>query len=593
MACRIENTIGCLAFLAIFHFSGSLDAEILIEPASIILEGPQATHSLLVSSTSSSGQRTDLGRTCSYRSLTPGIVSVTAERLVAAISDGLGRIEIEVLGRKHIVSATVRRSKAPRAYHFENDILPLLAKYGCNSSTCHGKAEGQKGSKFSIFSSDPSADYDAIARDSRRRRVNPASPRDSLLLLKATSRIAHEGGRRFDLQSGAFKTLLGWIAAGMPRGSPAAPRVERIRITPRRARLGLESEQQLQVIARYSDGREIDVTRLSVFKSNNDGLANVDETGRVRTGKVPGQAAVMASFCGAVDVSRIFIPLKERIENYPELTSNNFIDDRVYEQLQDLGILPSAPADDAEFLRRVYIDIIGTLPTASEVRHFLTRQGDPRQKRADVVNRLLERPEYATYWSLSWSDLLRIDRQALGHKAAYSYYRWLRRQFTENRPMDELAEDLLTSEGPLTDSPQGYLYKVLSTPKDAAKDQIVLRVDPARLGLNAEKSTVLLRPGCRADIKVRIRRGAGMNLPVKITLVQPAHVIGIESAAVTVPGDVNEATITLRCAKKAGPFNASLIIRATASENNGDQIVGETNIDAVWLDEAASKSETD
>jgi hypothetical protein len=186
----------------------------------------------------------------------------------------------------------------------------------------------------------------------------------------------------------------------------------------------------------------------------------------VSAGEVPGDVAVMAGYMNAVDVFRALVPRSEPIEPYPAIAENNFIDALVFRKLRQLNILPSEPADDADFLRRVFLDVIGTLPTADEARRFL---GDNRpDRRARLVDELLQRPEFADYWSLKWADLLRVDRQALGHKHAYAYYRWIHDSFAANKPLDQFVRELLTAEGPLQESGPASFYKVVAKPGDTA-----------------------------------------------------------------------------------------------------------------------------
>ncbi len=363
-----------------------------------------------------------------------------------------------------------------RRLNFENDILPILSKYGCNSSGCHGKAEGQNGFKLSVFGFDPAADYRSLVKEGRGRRVFPAAPDRSLLLRKASGAVPHGGGVRIAADSQEFKTLRKWIATGMPLGSPDDPQIVRIEVSPREQQLPTSGTQQLSVVAFWSDGARVDVTSLAQYQSNNDGLATVDERGLVRIGQSPGQVAVMATYLGCVDVFQALIPRGEAIESYPALTENNFIDRSVYRRLQQLNIVPSETSDDATFMRRVYLDLIGTLPTADEARRFLHDERPDR--RALLVNELLERPDFADYWALHWADLLRVDRQVLGHKAAYEYYRWIRESLAANKPIDQFARELLTAEGPLAEQPQGYFFKVHSNPGAAASavSQVLLGV---------------------------------------------------------------------------------------------------------------------
>ncbi|MCH8923243.1 MAG: DUF1549 domain-containing protein, partial [Planctomycetes bacterium] len=354
----------------------------------------------------------------------------------------------------------------PKRFNFQRDVLPILSRFGCNSSSCHGKAEGQNGFKLSVFGYDPAADYAALTIEGRGRRVFLASPDHSLLLKKISGEVPHGGGARVTADMPQFRTLRDWIAAGAPFGSADDPMVERIELSPSQRVLSPGAKQPLRVTAIFSDGHREDVTALAQFQSNNDALNSVNELGLVTAGDLPGQAAVMASFMGAVDVFRVLVPRAEKITDYPTLVENNFIDRLVHRQLKKLNILPSEHSSDAEYLRRVYLDVIGTLPSAEEARIYLA---DTRpDRRARLVDQLLQRPEYVDYWSLKWADLLRVDREALGHRGAYAYYRWIHDSLRDNKPLDLLAQELVTAEGPLRNAPQGYFYSVVKNPGEMA-----------------------------------------------------------------------------------------------------------------------------
>src|SRR5262245_40937377 len=354
----------------------------------------------------------------------------------------------------------------PRHFNFENDIVPILSKFGCNTSGCHGKAEGQNGFKLSVFGFDPAADYAALTQEARGRRVVAAVPERSLLLAKASGRIPHGGGVRIMRTSDEYRTLHDWIAGGLEFGSASDPHVVSIAVTPREREMVPGGKEKLHVTATWSDGHIADVTRHVKFQSNNEGLAGVDEAGIVTAGDVPGEAAVMASYLGAVDVFRALVPRTEPIDNWPALPENNFIDGLVYSKLRKLRVLPSEPCSDADFVRRVSLDIIGTLPTAEEARAFL--KDDRSDRRARLVDGLLVRPEFADFWALKWSDVLRVDRQALGHKRAYAFYRWIRESLAANVPYDRFCREIVAAEGPLAESPPASFYKVVAKPGEMA-----------------------------------------------------------------------------------------------------------------------------
>jgi hypothetical protein len=351
-------------------------------------------------------------------------------------------------------------------FNFEQDITPLLSRFGCNAAGCHGKAEGQNGFKLSVFGYDPRADYDALVKEARGRRVSPALPDRSLMLLKASGGIPHGGGVRFSPGSPEYQTIRDWISAGMPFGSPDDPVVDHITVAPSQGVMKLESTQQLRVTAVYTDGHAVDVTRLAQFQTNNEALAKVDEHGLVAIAEVPGQAAIMARFMGQMAVFRAWIPRPQKIDKYPELPEYNFVDKLVDAQLKKLNIIPSGLADDSEFVRRVYLDVIGTLPTADETRRFLADRRPDR--RARLVDELLGRPEYADYWSMKWADLLRVDRATLGYRDAFNYYMWIHDSLAANKPVDRMTRELLTVDGPESEGGEAAFYKAIARRGDVA-----------------------------------------------------------------------------------------------------------------------------
>lgn len=356
-------------------------------------------------------------------------------------------------------------ARAAEGVHFENDILPILGRHGCNSSGCHGKAEGQGGFKLSVFASDPEGDYAALTKEGRGRRVFAPAPDESLFLRKASGRIAHGGGTKIPFSSEDYKVLRGWIAAGMSLGSPDAPRVISLRVEPIERVMGQKAEQQLKVFAKYSDGTEKDVTRHARFQSNTEAVASVSAHGTVSTRDVPGEAAVMAAYLGEVGLFTVMVPRPgEAAKN--TLPQFNLVDKLVDAKLAKLNVAPSGLCDDADFLRRVFLDLTGTLPTPDEARKFLADTA--KDKRAKLVETLLDRPEFADLWALRWADLLRVDRQPLGHQRAHLYYKWIRDSIATNKPFDQFARELVTAEGPVTEVGPANFFKVVTKPGELA-----------------------------------------------------------------------------------------------------------------------------
>lgn len=434
------------------------------DPQEIDLDGPGAQWTLLISG--QVGERdVDLVGAADVQIVDETIARLQPNGRVRGIRDGSTSVEIKFGNLQISVPVHVRNAGVPRQLHFEQDVIPILSRYGCNSSGCHGKAEGQNGFKLSVFGFDPAADYVALAQEGRGRRVFISSPEHSLLLRKATGSAPHGGGTRFEPDSPAYEVLRDWIAAGLPRGAESLPRVVGISLEPAERIVNEHASQQLRVLASYSDGHVKDVTTLAKFHSNNDALAAVDEFGSVTIGQIPGSAAVMASFQGFVDASQFLVPYSggQSVSIPP---SANFIDELVNRRLGILNLEPSGPASDGEFLRRVFLDVIGTLPTAKEARAFLTDNSS--DKRGRLVESLFTRSEFADYWALYWSDVLRVDRLTLGHASAYAYHQWIRKNIADNVPLDQFAAALIAAEGPILESPQGNFYRAVTKPGEMA-----------------------------------------------------------------------------------------------------------------------------
>jgi hypothetical protein len=441
-------------------------ATLSADPPFLRLTGPDARWTVLVDRTLADGRRGDVSTDARFVSSDPSVCSVSDHGEVAAVGDGQATIAVTGPHGEARVPVTVEGFGHQRPINFANDIVPILSRHGCNSSGCHGKAEGQNGFRLSVFGSDPDADLSSLVRESRGRRVFPAAPDQSLLLLKASGAVPHGGGARIPVGSREYASLRAWIATGLPVGDPDDPHVIEVSIAPRERRLDPKARQRLRVVARFDDGRDVDVTSLARFSSNDDLIATVDESGLVTVGQRPGQVAIMASFSGHVDTFTALVPRPPTGLPIPADAVVHPIDQIVLERLQSLNVVPSEQCDDATFLRRVTLYTIGRLPTVEEARAFLA--SDRSDRRARWIDALLEAPEFNDYWALVWSDLLRVDRAALGHKAAHDYYQWIRCSLIARKPLDVMAAELITAEGPLAEVPQGAFFKALPKAGEAA-----------------------------------------------------------------------------------------------------------------------------
>jgi hypothetical protein len=351
---------------------------------------------------------------------------------------------------------------------FERDIEPLLTRAGCNAGACHGKARGQNGFALSLLGFDPASDHHAIVRDAFGRRVSLTMPEDSLLLRKATAQVPHGGGPRLTPGSPAYERIRRWIAAGMPHTPPDTPQVDRVSITPTDRRLARGESFTVRVTAHYTDGKAEDVTHLAAFASSESALVAVDVDGRVKAGPIPGEATISARFMGLFANCDVSIPLPDTIPaaRYDALPRLNFIDGLVWTKLRKLGLLPSGPASDATFFRRAYLDVIGRLPSSREAREFLD---DPSpDKRARLVDRLLDRPEYADHWANKWVDLLRPNPYRVGIKAVLNLDGWIRDAFRRNLPYDEFVRAIVTARGSTFQQGPATIFRDRREPEEIA-----------------------------------------------------------------------------------------------------------------------------
>jgi WD40 repeat protein len=408
--------------------------------------------------------------------------TANGERVFAGTQDG----RLFVWGKDAKIGAKIAVNEKPATPgpSFVRDVLPVLAKAGCTAGSCHAKPEGQNGFKLTVFSYDPKADFHKIVEDARGRRVFPAAPEESLILLKATETIPHEGGERFAKDSPAYRTLLAWIRGGMLYQAEGEPELQRLTVTPAEQVYKKGATQPLHVEAAYSDGSTRDVTALAGFVSNDKEIAKVSEDGLVAIGQLSGQAVIVARFMGLVGDARITVPADRLLPEaeYAALPANNFIDELAYAQFKRLGLFPSPPCSDSEFLRRASLDVIGALPSPEETRAFLA-DTDPR-KREQLIDRLLAHPFYGDFWANKWADLLRPNPDRAGIKSVYVLNEWLRASFAANQPYDQFVREIVLTEGDTHKVGPAVIYRDRREPQDMTTmfSQIFLgvRLDCAR-----------------------------------------------------------------------------------------------------------------
>jgi Protein of unknown function (DUF1553)/Protein of unknown function (DUF1549) len=368
-----------------------------------------------------------------------------------------------VLRLAAVFGAMALTAAAGERLDFQTRILPILTKAGCNTGNCHGAAVGLGGFKLSLLGYDPVQDHLNITRERGGRRLDVESPATSLLLRKATDRLDHDGGRRIKSGSEAYRTLVQWIGAGAAFGSPDL-RVTGIEVEPADVLLPAPGQTaQLRVTARLSDGTREDVSTLALYSTNDDAVAEVKSSGLV-TVRDCGTTSIMVRYSGKVVAARVAVPFGGA-EVGEVFVPRNFVDEAVLAELRRLHLPPSPLSEDAEFLRRVHLDLIGRLPSAEEVRTFLNEPPSDA-KRSRLIAALIERGEFVDFWTMKFGDWLLISGKRGGELPTRTYHAWVREQLARNRPLDQMVRDLLLAQGDPGKTGPANFYTLASDPRD-------------------------------------------------------------------------------------------------------------------------------
>ncbi len=429
-----------------------------VYPPEVKLFTSRARASFAVQATYADGLTRDVTSQAGLRLSNAAVCKLDKNQLTP-LADGVADLVVEFGGRAVAVPVTVKDAKVDRPISFKLDVMPVFMRAGCNVGGCHGAARGKDGFRLSLFGFDPDGDHYRLTREINGRRINLALPAESLLLEKATGKVPHTGGKRFDENSELHQSIVRWLEAGATQDPPTVATPVGIDLYPKGAVLdGKGEKQQLTVRARYSDGTERDVTPLTLFLSNNDNSAKVSEDGLVTAGE-RGEAFVMARFhTFTVGVPFVVLPKGLKFD-FPAVPANNYIDTLVNAKLKKLRIAPSELCSDEAFLRRVYVDIIGLLPTPEEYDRFMNDKAP--NKREKLVDELLGRKEFAELWVLKWAELLQIkSSQQVSYKAMLLYYNWLQEKIAKNVPVDQWVQELLAAKGGTFKSPATNYYQI-------------------------------------------------------------------------------------------------------------------------------------
>jgi hypothetical protein len=379
------------------------------------------------------------GDACSL-AIQDGAVAAFAAGRVVAKARGSTWLTAKCANGLTTVPVTVRPAGASLKRSFVNDVAPIFTMAGCSGANCHGSLRGQRGFKLSRFGVEPELDFDAIGK-----RIDKAAPEKSLILAKATAQTVHGGGFRFAAESLEYRTILDWVREGAPFDASQTPRITDLRVYPKeRILVGKDASHQLIAVASYSDGSVRDVTPMVQYSSNNPDIVQVNTSGEVKAIET-GETAIMVRTMGRAVASRVLVSAFNPDPAYPRAPRSNFIDEHVFAKLEKLNIRPAGLSTDAEFIRRVSLDVLGKLPTEDEARAFLADRNP--NKRVELVDRLLRRPEFAEVWALYFAELTRAGTRETGAKGGRIVYEWLRKSVVENKPYDKLVTELLLSQG--------------------------------------------------------------------------------------------------------------------------------------------------
>ncbi len=429
-------------------------------PQTIQLKGPFSYVQLLVTASFDNGETADVTRLAQYE-LPPGLTH--SGGLLRASNDVRGRLIIRLGGQQVEVPVEAQNITADLPVQFITDVQPVLSKLGCNAGTCHGAAQGKNGFKLSLRGYDPIYDYRSLTDDLEGRRFNRVAPEKSLMLMKPAGVVPHQGGVLFQPGDPHYELLRRWIAQGV-RYDANVPRVRSITIYPHNPTIHrVGQKQQFAVYATYSDGRVRDVTAEAFIESSNTEVITVNARGLASSLR-RGEATMLARYEGAYAASTVIVLGDRNGFAWIQRPVYNFIDELVDAKLKRIKVQVSPLASDAEFIRRVYLDLTGLPPSSDEVRAFLADPRDSRTKREELIDRLIGSEAFIEHWTNKWADLLMVNRKFLGEAGAKAYRDWIRQAIASNMPYDKFAYTILTASGSNLEQPPAAYYKVLRTP---------------------------------------------------------------------------------------------------------------------------------
>jgi hypothetical protein len=441
-------------------------AAIDVSPRRIKLTSQFDYAQLVVTGTTAGGERLDVTRVVKFDGPSR-LISISETGLVLPTADGSGSINILLGAAKLVIPVEVAGTAAEYHPDYVHDVAPVLSRLGCTAGTCHGSKDGKNGFKLSLRGYDPVNDVRAFTDDHAARRTTVASPDDSLMLLKCTGAVPHAGGQLTRPGEAYYQLIRDWIAGGATLNVNAA-KVAKIEVSPVDPVVeAIGGRQQFRVVATYADGRSRDVTREAFIESGNTEVVRAEKHG-LTTALRRGEAPILARFEGAYAATTVTVMGDRTGFVWQEPPKFNAIDEFTAAKWKRLKIRPADLCTDAEFVRRVYLDLTGVPPGADAVRAFLADDGP--QKRAGLIDKLVGSPEYVEYWTNKWADLLQVNRKFLAAEGAAAFREWIRTQVADNTPYDRFAGAVLTATGSNRTNPAASYYKVLRQPAETMEN---------------------------------------------------------------------------------------------------------------------------
>lgn len=438
-----------------------------VTPAVVEIGRPNDYVQLLITAKLSTGETADVTRAAKIDQ-GGGLLKLAARGLARPVRDGKGDLSVSFAGRTVKVPVSVAGASQPVQADFIRDVNPAMTKLGCNAGACHGSKDGKAGFKLSLRGYDPIFDVRSLADERAARRINPSSPDDSLMLLKAVAEVPHEGGRRCETGDLSYQILRQWVASGA-RLDLKASRVSRIEVQPLNPVIGQAgSRQQMRVVATYQDGSARDVTAEAFLETGNADVASVDAAGLVQTLR-RGEAPMLVRFEGNYAATTVTVMGDRKGFEWQTPPAWGRIDELVAAKWQRMKIAPSDVCTDGEFLRRVSLDLTGLPPSSDKLRAFIADKRPVQEKRAAVVDELIGSPAFVEHWTNKWADLLQVNPKFLGAGAA-SFRTWIRGQVEKNTPYDQFVQAILTAEGSNFENPAASYWKILRLPAEAMEN---------------------------------------------------------------------------------------------------------------------------